>query len=146
MNKRGWIRIVEAFIAVLLIAGVLLFVIGKGYIGKKDISEQVYQVQLAVLREIELNSTLRTSILEVDESELPWENFSAEGLSDVKQKIEDRIPEYLECEAKICELDRVCPMGSTLVEKDVYAQSVAITAEGEKYSPRQLKLFCWTAG
>ncbi|MBD3247200.1 hypothetical protein GF378_01110, partial [Candidatus Pacearchaeota archaeon] len=53
-DKRGWIRIIEAFIAVLLVAGALLIVINQGYIGKADISEQVYEVQLAILREIEL--------------------------------------------------------------------------------------------
>ena len=65
-NKRGWIRIVEAFIAVLLVAGILLFVINKGYIGRRDISQQVYDAQLAVLREIQLNDTLRTQILQED--------------------------------------------------------------------------------
>jgi hypothetical protein len=136
-NKRGWIRIVEAFIAVLLIAGVLLFVINKGYIGKRDISEQVYTVQLAVLREIELDDTLRTQVLEADiEGEVP---------QDIEDKVEDRIPDYLTCEAKICELDSVCALDS-FIEKDVYAQPVAIATQGDNPEMRQLKLFCWTAG
>jgi hypothetical protein len=29
-NNKGWIEIVEAFVAVLLVAGVLLFVLNKG--------------------------------------------------------------------------------------------------------------------
>ena len=136
-RKKGWIRIVEAFIAVLLIAGVLLFVINSGYIGRRDISEQVYEVQLAVLREIELNSALRTQILTT-----PIE----EGVPiPVTNKINERMPEYLECTSRICNLTSVCPI-DRVIEKDVYAQSVAITAEGTTYNPRQLKLFCWTAG
>jgi hypothetical protein len=148
-NKRGWIRIVEAFIAVLLIAGVLLIVINRGYIGRTDISEQVYQVQLAILREIELNDNLRSNILEISENDLPinWTSFDDRKykLGDVKQKIIDRTPEYLTCEGRICKLDIVCAQ-EKFIEKDVYAQSVAITADLEKYAPRQLKLFCWTAG
>ncbi len=137
-NKRGWIRIIEAFIAVLLITGVLLFVINKGYIGKRDISEQVYQVQLAVLREIQLNSDLRTQILSISlEEEVPEE---------VTAKINKRIPDYLNCTSSICNLSSVCPMEEVFIERDIYAQSVAIAAEGEEYGPRQLKLFCWTAG
>jgi len=149
-NKKGWIRIVEAFIAVLLIAGVLLFVINRGYIGKRDISEQVYEVQLAVLREIELNSELRVSILAIDNESLPveWENFTTENnLDKVKGKLSERLPDYLTCEARICKLESVCPK-KVFIEKDIYAQGVAITAETTaeeaKYDPRQLKLFCWT--
>ena len=147
-NKRGWIRIVEAFIAILLVTGVLLVVINRGYIGKADISEQVYAVQLAVLREIQLDDSLRTSILRVNETDLPV-NYT--GFNDtkfyliaVKNKILSRTPEYLTCEARICKLDLVC-MQDEFINKDVYAQSVAITADLDIYSPRQLKLFCWTA-
>jgi len=137
LNKRGWIKIVEAFIAVLLIAGVLLVVINKGYIGRTDISEQVYQTQLAVLREIELDSQLRTAVLAAD--------FGENIPASVEERINKRMPDYLNCSAKICELDAVCSLGEYPFDKDVYAQPVAITAEGDNYDPRQLKLFCWTA-
>ena len=134
-NKRGWIRIVEAFIAVLLIAGVLLFVINRGYIGRRDISAQVYEVQLAVLREIELDSDLRLQIL--TNTEVP---------SAVESRINMRMPEYLECTSRICDLEKVCPAPEEVpLERDIYAQAVAISAEGEEYGPKQLKLFCWTA-
>src|SRR3989344_493349 len=65
-DKRGWIRVVEAFVAILLIVGVLLFVINKGYIGKKDISKQVYDAEISVLREIELDDNLREEILKLE--------------------------------------------------------------------------------
>lgn len=138
-NKRGWIRIVEAFIAVLLIAGALLFVINKGYIGKTDISEQVYEIQLSVLREIELDSSLRADILEYNKSrgdELPL---------DITAKVNQRIPNYLLCVSAICDLEKICWADTVPGDKDIYAQAVAIAAQGDKYAPRQLKLFCWTS-
>lgn len=148
-NKKGWIRIVEAFIALMIIAGVLLIFINKGYLGQKsEISERVYQVQISILREIQLDDGLRGEILG-----LATANVQDPGLSSynpnfpelVSKRITERSPEYLECNAKICELDKVCPQPSeTPVEKDVYAQAVAITANSETYEPRQLKLFCWT--
>lgn len=134
-NKRGWIRIVEAFIAVLLVAGVLLYVINQGYIGKTDISEQVYQVQLSVLREIELDNALREQVLEV--------TIGEDVPEDIQNKINQRVPDYLECSSKICELDDIC-WGDVPIDKDVYAQAVAIAAQPDNYSPRQLKIFCWT--
>lgn len=140
-NKRGWIRIVEAFIAIMLITGVLLVVINKGYVGKADISGKVYEAQLAVLREIELNETLRKEILSVN-FPVKWDEFDDKGLTGVKDRIETRIPEYLTCEGKICKLDEVCSQDK-YIDADIYAQSVAIAADLERYSPRQLKLFCW---
>ena len=135
-NKKGWIKIVEAFLAILLVAGVLLFVINKGYIGTRDISEQVYQAQLAVLREIELNSELRLQVL-----------TNTEVTPEIKNKIDERMPSYLECTSAICNLSLACsiPEGEAYpYEKEIYAQAVAIAAEKEEYGPRQLKMFCWT--
>jgi hypothetical protein len=142
-NSKGWIKIVEAFIAILLVAGVLLIVINKGYLGEKDISSQVYDVEVAILREIQLNDTLRDYVLNA-ESPIEWndENFPTE----IKDKIGSRTPNYLDCEAKICRLEDDCEL-SEYPEKDVYAHAAAITTTletTEGYQLKQLKLFCWT--
>ncbi|MEK6875635.1 MAG: hypothetical protein AABX30_03050 [Nanoarchaeota archaeon] len=153
MNKRGWIRVVEAFVAILLIVGVLLFVMNKGYIGKADVSEKVYDIQINILRNIELNTELRQLILNaqsdnqdsVGEFYVLWtsNNFP----NNVKEYIKTSLIDYdfLECEAKICELDKICaiPISDSTADKDVYAQAVAIAATTQTYAPRQLKLFCW---
>ncbi len=139
-QKQGWIKIIEAFIAVLLITGALLIVINKGYIGGKDISEKVYEAQKAILREIELDDDLRAEVLDAEIKEVS--NMNAKGVYDL---IEKRKPDYLECEAVICELDVICALDipEEAEDKDIYAQAVAIVAIAGKYEPRQLKLFCW---
>lgn len=143
-NKKGWIRIVEAFVALLLIMGVLLVVINKGYIGKKDISQQVYEVQIGILREVELDDSLRNELLEV--ANLPADETAlTTSASNTINKIKSRLPDYLDCETKLCELDKICAL-ENYPDKDIYAQAVAISATLEKYQPRQLKLFCWVKG
>lgn len=147
-SKKGWIRIVEAFIALLLITGTLLVVIDKGYIGKTNIAKQVYQVQIAILREIELNSDFRRAILEVDENDLAieWNEFEANGLGHVQQRINLSIPDYLECTGRLCGLGEVCSFIDVQnLDRDIFAQAVAIVAERDIYSPKQLKLFCWSS-
>ncbi len=141
-GKRGWVRIVEAVISLLLITGVLLVLISKGYLKKEDFSSEIYSSQLALLREIQLDENLRTQILETDLSNGPvsWDNPAFP--QDVKNKINERKPEHLECTAKICLLDKICALDN-YPTKDVYVQSVAITATLQKYDPKQLKLFCW---
>ncbi|MFQ5531365.1 MAG: hypothetical protein ACE5ES_01990 [Candidatus Nanoarchaeia archaeon] len=135
-NKRGWIRIVEAFVALLLIAGVMLTVINQGYIGKKDITQEIYDVELSILREIELDNNLRNEILGVDVPSI------SETPSNVKNRINQRKPVFLNCDSKLCLLDQICSL-ATFVDANVYAQSVSITANLTDYKPRQLKLFCW---
>ena len=144
-NKRGWIRIVEAFVALLLIIGTVLIVINKGYIGKSDVSSRVYDAQLSILREIELNDALRGEIvsLDISSSSINWDD--SKFPSDTKSKINERTPNFLTCEAKICELDQICSYSPAVcAEKDIYAQAVAISATLEAYGPKQLKLFCCT--
>jgi len=138
-NKRGWIRIVEAFVAVLLIAGTLLIVINKEYIGKNDISKEVYEIETSILKEIELDDNLRGQILSVNPLPVEWDYIPI----DVKNKIIERTPDYLVCMAKICRMNEICVLNSLDPEKEIYAQSIAISASLEIYDPRQLKLFCW---
>ncbi len=141
-NKKAWIRIIEAFVAILLIMAVLLIVFNKGYIGKKDMSAEIYKVEISILREVQLNNALRNDILSIENPPIKWEDFEAEGLNDLKNKIISRLPNYLDCEAKICAINETCVLDKVF-DKDVYAQSVSITAGLTEYNPRQLKLFCW---
>lgn len=137
-NKRGWLKIVEAFFAILLIAGVLAFVLSKGYLkfGGTD-AEKIQEIELSVLREIELNDEFRGKILRVN----LYEGAGAVP-EDIKEKINSRMPDYLECESKLCQLNMTCSL-SKYVDKEVYANSVVIAAENTIYYPRLLKIFCW---
>jgi len=140
-NKKGWIKIVEAFVAILLVMGVILIVIDKGYIKKRDISSEVYSAEISILREIQLNDTLRKDILNAGPP-LPINWSDGNFPLNIKNKITNRAPNYLECEAKICEMEKICTMGGDS-EKDIYAQSVIITTTLTELDYRQLKLFCW---
>jgi len=121
----------------------LLIVINNSNIGKRDVSG-IYEKELSILREIRINETLRNDILSIDGALLPieWEEFEANGLENVKNKITGKIPDYLECEAKLCVLEENCVLDGNTSE-EIYVQSVPIVANLGIYSPRQLKLFCW---
>jgi len=47
-NKRGWIRIVEAFVSVLIVVGTVLILMDKGYLEDSDISEKIYEEELRI--------------------------------------------------------------------------------------------------
>ncbi len=136
-NKKGWIRIVEAFIAILLIAGVVLTITMGEFIQREDDSE-IYNAQLGILRDIQVNDVLRQAILEAPNVDSDDNSFPG----DVETKIETLTPVNLECKAKICAIDAEC--GMNLDKEEIFVQSVAIIATSTTYNnPKQLKLFCW---
>jgi len=138
-NNKGWIRIAEAFIAVLIVIGAAIIVVGGG-IQIEGVSEKVYDIEISILREIQLNNTLRSEILGTS-GIIEWDDFSLQAPK-TKDKIENKIVGWIECVTKICPPESPCLLGEES-EKSVYAQSVLITSTLDTFNPRQLKLFCW---
>ena len=137
-DKKGWIRIVEAFVAILLITGVVLIVLDKEYI-RKDTSKEIYDVENAILKEIQLDDSLRQDILASI-----GEIYSDEAIFPLSiiNSVEVQKPSYLDCKEKICDINSLCLI-PIQENKNVYAQSVIITATNTQYNPKQLKLFCF---
>jgi len=140
MNKKAWVRIVEAFLAIMLIVGVLLIILSRDYAKDADSSERAYKEELSVLREIQLDRSFRQSIIGLLTLPVEWENFP--------QNLKDKINEIqgYTCEAKICSFDVECEL-DYYPDKNIYSQAVLISADTiqgtAKYSPRQLRIFCW---
>ncbi len=139
-NKKGWIRIAEAFAAILLVMGAAIIVIGGGGVQKEAASKEVYDVEMSILKEIQLNNTLRSEILATSEV-IEWDGFPLFPPK-TKEKISAKTPELFECVAKICPPEDVCLLVGES-EKNVYAQSILITSTLDIFNPRKLKLFCW---
>jgi len=139
-SKKGWIRLVEVFIAILLVTGVLLVVSSRiNYYVKDDSFIEMSKKEIAILRDIELNNTLRTEILGAP---LPteWSSFDS-SLQKTRDRIIELTPPNLECIAKICDLDDSCTTDG-LSGRNVYAEAVFISSDLNTYFPRQIKLFC----
>jgi hypothetical protein len=143
-QKKGWIHLVEVFIAILLLAGVLLIVAtqSSSNSSKSAIQAQISGEEIEILRDIELNDALRTEIMSIDSDNLPieWEGFTSD-IPNVRDRIEEISPNNFDCEAKLCLMNEVCILNN-LPNVDVYAKSVIITGDLDTYSPRELKVFC----
>ena len=138
-NRKGWIEIVEVFIAILLLTGILLLTIKEKYPRENETALEIAEIEYTILRDIELNNTLRAEILSVTPP-VEWVNFNT-NLAKVKNKIETMSPSNLECAAKICNLTDICIL-EEFSGRSIYAESVVISADINTYSPRQLKMFC----
>ena len=141
-DKRGWIRIVEASIAILFITGVVLVVINSNDLEIDETSRKILNEEVSILREIQLNNSLREDVLSAPF--LPVESQEIGFPEAVKSKMDSKTPGYLECVLKICSLEDRCIL-TTENTKSVYSESVLITTipESPSYSPRRLKIFCW---
>jgi hypothetical protein len=130
-------------VAVLLIAGVLLVILNRESITKTDISDSVYNSEVSILREIQTNSSFRTEIVSIPEDNLPvaWENSPPFPL-DIKNRIITRTPSGLTCVGRICNMSKTCSLEENN-GKDIYSQSVVISATLQEVRYRQLNLFCW---
>lgn len=146
-GKRGWIKIVEVAVAVLILTGVVLVIIEKGYFSKGNTTPEIYSIEIAALREVQLNDNLRRDVLEIPKTDLPVEWKLGDGSDNsVEDKIYEKIPGNFECIAKVCELNSTCFLDNPGdIEGDVYAKSVSISEviETGETNFRQLKLFCW---
>ncbi len=144
-SKGGWIKLVEVFVSILLLSGVLLIVANRSIDNGANMQEQISSKEFAILRDIELNDALRTEIIGVSEGNLPvsWGDFET-SLSNVEQRINELTPVNLECSAKLCAFGVECTLdiAEEIGESNIYAESVVIFSDVNDYSPRELKMFC----
>lgn len=145
-NKNAWLRIVESFTTILLIATVLLLILNKTSISEAEKAEQILDREYAILREVQLNNTLRENVIAANltiTGKIIWDEFNeANGLALLKDMISKRIPGQLLCAAQLCELNNDCAFDPDTKES-IYTRSALISATNDDYSPRRLKLFCW---
>lgn len=128
-NKHGWIRIVEAFVAVLIIAGVVLVLLDEGRIKKNDNSEEIYKIEESILSDIQNDNAIRSSVLSLD-------------LTAVSNRVNYLKPSFLDCTTKICSIEETCEFGVVL-EENIYSRDVIITTNQTDFSPKKVKIFCY---
>lgn len=134
VNKRGWIRIAEAFVSILIIIGAAILVV-QGGVKENGFSEEIYEVQVAISRDISLNDNLRSEILNTG-GVVEWNDFP----SQTKNTIIADTPTEFDCVAKICNPGDICLIEES--EKNVYVHSILMFATLTDYNPRLIKLFC----
>lgn len=139
-NKKGWIRVIEAVVSIVLIVGVVLLIINTNKSDSVD-SRTIYNLQTAILREIQLNNTLRDELISIANLPLDWTELFFQAPK-TWITIVEKTPGYLECRARLC-----LPIEDCLLEnppdQTIYTEESLISSSLQTYSPRILKVFCW---
>lgn len=139
MNKKGFLRIVEAVIAMMLILGVLIFISSSRMTNiEGKLSKQI----LPMLEEISKDNDLREGIVRTEKDKL---NEKEEYLksSFLKERITNPSIGY---SVELCEpIDNLCPIEQfpTDAKGDVFAEEGVISSVLPQYSPKKVKIFLW---
>ena len=141
-NRRGWIRIVEAFLSIILIIVVLVLVVNQQNTQQNNAPAGIYGYEIYTLRAIELSDTFRSEVLGIADSTLPLNSDNDSFPNDLRNYVTIFVPSSLSCASQICETNDTCNLWKN-VGTDVYAERVFITSSPTIYNPRQIKLFCW---
>jgi len=133
MNNKGFLKIVEATIALVIIIGVLFFTYsGRIQSSEPDLSERAR----SILGELSKNPALRNEILG-ENSGAPVDDF-----------ILNKIPEnYLEYELRICEIKSACgrttlSSGEVFAGERLFSSSISVA----EFEPKKVRLFIWRKG
>lgn len=149
-NKRGWIRILEATISVLIVASVLMVVYTKQVDRGVEPADYFYSLQRQILSDIAISSDMRINVLNVVDNDESDSNYLV-----LVTFIEEEVPDFVGFSLSICELGSFedhCKMRSSdfikTMEKDVFVEDFLISADlgdgtNHKYDPRKVRLYMW---
>jgi Na+-transporting NADH:ubiquinone oxidoreductase subunit NqrC len=128
-NKKGYIRIIEAVFAILIIMGAVLVLIS-GNLKHSDISKEVYDKQKYILEVISNNEQMRNEIVN--------------GQTTLtNQFIEKSIPKIWGFSTCVTDIDKVCN-NAQKNDKNVYVSETIISSSLTSYTiSKKLRFFVW---
>lgn len=149
MNKKGIWRIVEAVVAVLLVAGALLFFVSKQSVNvsEKDVSELLRES----LEEIAKNQGFREDIINYDSSDVAAADLLKNNQdSKLKTFLHKRIKGNYDFKIDICELnadgsvkDGITCFGVPNVQGELFSAERLISATVDNYAPKAVRIYAW---
>tara|TARA_Y100000310_G_C20604014_1_gene774544 strand:+ start:567 stop:980 length:414 start_codon:yes stop_codon:yes gene_type:complete len=128
-ERKAWLRIVEAFLAILIIMGAVLVLLSRQE-QSADISQDVYEKQRQILELISKNDDLRQEVILGNDAV-------------VSEAILNLIPSSWDFAINICGLNDICPNPGNYENKEIFATEIIITSTLLNYNPKKLRFFVW---
>jgi len=137
-NKKGWVEVVEAFMAIVFLLGVIFMIIGSDKIQRTD---NVFHegAEHDILLKLQANETLRQEV--ISQSDFTIDSNDTGFSAVIKNFLDENTIYGSTCYTKICDSVGECNIDRDL-EGDVYTSDVLITSSLTTYSPRKVKMFC----
>lgn len=134
MGKKGWIRITEAIVAILIMSSVLIVMYTKD-VPQVSYSDYVYNLQTRILMDVADRDNLRSATLSSTES------LTNQTLLDY---FDESIPSNFNYTVKVCSLSAVtCNANIGDVPSEIFVEDRIISSNLQKYDPKMLRLYIW---
>jgi hypothetical protein len=130
-NKKAWIKIVEAFIAIMLIVSAFIVIMNRQK-NQSNLEEQINSLQDSILASISKDNYLRSQVLIREEGE-------------IEDYVGEMVPSSFNYKVRICDYQDLCSLG-TNIDGTVYSDEILIVANLTYYpsgNMTKLKLFMW---
>jgi hypothetical protein len=138
INKKGWIKVAESFISVMLLTSILFLIAAETK--TKDSSSKFFdEKEFQILKGIQNNDTLRNEIINFENYELT--SNSDEFPNKLKEYIDNNQIRGLNCTLGICEKNANCYWYIDS-KKEAYAKKIVISSTLNIYNPKIIKLSC----
>lgn len=149
VNKKGWLRVLEASIAILIVTSVVLVAYTK-QVKRADPTDQIMILQKKFISEMVNREDLRMLVLSFDSN-------PETSIAKISVFLNKSFPESFDYCFRICDLGVPCSISEACIsrgldydslvkaikEKEIYAEEAIISANYTKYSPKKIKIFLW---
>lgn len=133
-NKRGWLRILEASIGILLILGAIFVM---NIQNKSSSLDDLSVILPSLLEELGKNTSFRDFAVKSGPIAVEFrvQNFLAERIQSPG----------LNYSVRVCSPNELCalPLQPRNLEGTVYAAEYIISGTNEQYMPKKIKIFLW---
>ena len=131
VNRKGFIKIAEVFVAITLILAMLVVVYRSESYEQK--TADLNKIARDVLKEISAKESLRTEALGAQ--------TNAALMTNTIVFINSSLPDYILFELRSCDLSSAC--GQSSYVGNVYSAERIISADTTIFNPIKLRLFLW---
>lgn len=131
-DKHGWLRVIEAFIGIIMILGIVLIIMLRPASKDLTVQQETIKLEKFILDKVTADPTLRSQVL-------------ASDVSGVYGVLKESVPVGISYVARVCNYDEICALGM-VVPYDVYTQEALVSSNLTYYEPKKVKmirLFFW---
>ena len=133
VNKKGFIRIAELLIAIILIS--TIWILSYKQTTPKQETQDFSELARDILAEISTLGDLRDEIVLNQEEVL--------AMIKTKEFIDSRLPDYIRFELRSCKISSSC--GQSSYVGNVFSAERIISTSNDDFSPIKLRLFLWVS-
>lgn len=130
-NKKGIIRIIEAFVAVMIVLSVVLIIISRQRV-EVSRSDELVKMQKQIIDYVKITESLRSEIL-------------VGKTSGVDLLVNNTVPLWINYSIRVCDVSQICSNPAGIIPKQVYANELIIAANRTYYpgNATRLVLYFW---